>query len=513
MGQRHGDPLGQRPQGISNSLIDLGIEIDCLVHGEVTVTGISHDSSNIQPGDIFVAVPGMQKHGIDYLAQAIDRGAVAVASDERGVEIAAALQIPTITLKNVRSDMAALASAVYDHPERLLQLVGVTGTNGKTTTTHIMRSLLMGSGRSVGLIGTLGSFVNDHSIPSLRTTPESTDLYGLLAVMVQQGVDTVVMEVSSHALVLERVSGLLFDVAIFTNLTQDHLDFHGDMESYFAAKASLFTQSRCRHAVVCVDDAWGRTLANSISVPLETFSIQGHVADWSTGAIHTTQTTSHFTLTSNSVDVSTTSEKSLDCEINMIGNYNVANAVAAYLGCLQLGCPPTVVREQLVSLPPVPGRLQTVKIAPDVVAVVDYAHTPDAVEKVLRELRSQLQGRIITVLGCGGDRDPLKRPVMGNVAASLSDTLIVTDDNPRSENPAAIRAQILAGIEADVSVESGHVMEIGDRTLAIRKAIRLATPGDVIAVLGKGHEQGQEIDGVVHPFHDVTVILQEASNA
>jgi len=489
-----------RPEGCSISLVDLGRDMQRATNLDALIQGVTHDSQQVQPGDLFVAVPGLDVHGMTFIEQAMSSGAVAVASDEAGVEFAQQRGIPTLLLEQPRSDMALAAATIYDHPQRKLTLIGVTGTNGKTTVTHIMKSLLQDSGRSVGMIGTLGSFANDESLPSKRTTPESPDLFALFAMMVQRNIDTVVMEVSSHALELGRVDHVLFDVAIFTNLTQDHLDFHSDMQSYFAAKAKLFTPERCRSAVICVDDVWGRTLAEQADVPIQTVSIAGNPADWSVVDISSEVGKSSFTLTH-------TPDDSMNCEINLLGDFNVCNSVEAVVACSEIGLNIESLWQDARHIRPVPGRLERVPIDAPYLALVDYAHTPDAVEKVLTELRKQSPRRIITVLGCGGDRDSAKRPHMGRMASELSDLVVVTDDNPRSEVPAEIRTAVLAGITL------GNAMEIADRREAIRHALSLAGAGDIVAVLGKGHELGQEIDGVVYPFSDAVVIREEANRA
>jgi len=468
--------------------------LDALIHG------VTHDSQQVQPGDLFVAVPGLDVHGMEFIEQAMLSGAVAVASDEAGVEFARQRDIPTLLLEQPRSDMALASATIYGHPQRKLTLIGVTGTNGKTTVTHIMKSLLQDSGRSVGMIGTLGSFANDESLPSKRTTPESPDLFALFAMMVQRNIDTVVMEVSSHALELGRVDHVIFDVAIFTNLTQDHLDFHSDMQSYFAAKSKLFTPERCRSAVICVDDAWGQTLAEQVNIPKQTVSIAGNAADWSVRDIESEVGKSSFTLTHAGEGV-------MSCEINLLGDFNVCNSVEAVVACSEIGLSTESLWQDARHIRPVPGRLERVPTDAPYLALVDYAHTPDAVEKVLTELRKQSPRRIITVLGCGGDRDSAKRPHMGRMASELSDLVVVTDDNPRSEVPEEIRSAVMGGITL------GNAMEIADRREAIRHALSLAGPGDIVAVLGKGHELGQEIGGVIYPFSDAVVIREEASRA
>ena len=492
--------MGLRPDGISISLSDLGKQIQRATSLDALITGVTHDSRQVQSGDLFVAISGLDHHGIKFLDQALANGAVAVASDASGVAVAGELGIPTLLLEDARSDMALVAASIYGHPQKHMRIVGVTGTNGKTTVTHIVKSFLQDAGQKVGMIGTLGSFVDDEPVPSTRTTPESTDLFALLAIMAQRSVDVVVMEVSSHALELGRVDHVMFDVAVFTNLTQDHLDFHGDMQSYFDAKYKLFTPERCASAVVCVDDVWGKQLSEQISVPTQTVSLSDLGATWrakhvSSGAGQTTFEIEHD------------GQPRAKCAINLLGDFNVANALEALVVCQELGFELDSLIRSALNIRPVPGRLEIIALAEASFAVVDYAHTPDAVEKVLTQLRKQSPQRIITVIGCGGDRDALKRPHMGRIAGDLSDVVIVTDDNPRLEVPAEIRAAVLAGVTRSTAIE------IADRREAIREALKIAGPGDIVAVLGKGHELGQEIQGMVHPFNDVTVIREESQRA
>lgn len=464
------------------------------VNPQVAVTGITHNSREVLPGDIYVALAGANHHGIEFVNQAIENGAVAVATDSDGLK-QLPIGISEIELVNPRVDMATLAARVYQYPQKKLTIVGVTGTNGKTSVTHILQSLFTNFGYKVGVIGTVGTYIDGKHIPGARTTPESTDLYSILAQMVEAGVTHVFMEVSSHALELHRVSGLEFENVIFTNLSQDHLDFHGTMENYFAAKAKLFTKEFAKSGVICVEDSWGQKLADQVLIPVTTV---GPNADWQVENLRLSVSKTTFSLRHNNV--------SMQCELPMIGAFNATNAAIAIAVSAKLGLDPQLVTRDLVNVHPVPGRSQIVTHNSQGTAIVDYAHTPEAVEKVLTTLREVCDGQLITVLGCGGDRDALKRPLMGKIAAEISDVVIVTDDNPRSEDPASIRAQVKAGIvETEVKV-----FEIGDRREAINKALTLASNNDVVAVLGKGHEQGQEIAGQVHPFDDVKVIQAEA---
>jgi UDP-N-acetylmuramoyl-L-alanyl-D-glutamate--2,6-diaminopimelate ligase len=489
-----------RPKTDGSELSQLATLIsgDCL--GDVKVFGITHNSKSVQAGDLYVALLGANNHGIDFLEEAIANGAVAVASDAHGVVLAKQKGIPTIELSNAREEMAKLAAEVYGHPERKLAITGVTGTNGKTTTTHILRSVFLDASKHVGVIGTLGTYLDEEHLPGARTTPESTDLYATLALMAERGITHVFMEVSSHALALNRVSGIKFEVAIFTNLTQDHLDFHGSMENYFAAKALLFTPEFSKQAIICTDDDWGTKLAAQVKIPAITIGANG---EWKT----TNANSNVDGITTQQIEIQNSDSVSLS--VNMLGSYNATNAACALAASQILGLPIATSLESLKNVRSIPGRLEKVAIASPGTAIVDYAHTPDAVATVLTVIKDASPKRIITVIGCGGDRDSLKRPLMGKVAAQLSDVVIITDDNPRSEQPEDIRSAMIAGTQDCLA----EVIEIADRRAAIAKALSLSGPGDVIAVLGKGHETGQEISGRVLPFDDRVVVSEESKNA
>jgi len=488
-----------RPKTDGSAISQLATLVSGSHVGEATVFGITHDSRSVQKGDLYVALLGANNHGIDFLDEAIANGAAAVASDSHGAQVAKQKGFPVIELINAREDMAKLAAEVYGHPEAKLTLTGVTGTNGKTTTTHILRSIFLDAQKHVGVIGTLGTYLGEEHLPGARTTPESTDLYATLAVMAERGITHVFMEVSSHALALSRVSGIKFDVAIFTNLTQDHLDFHGSMDNYFAAKALLFTPEYSKQAIICTDDNWGVKLAAQVKLPTVTIGAQG---DWKT-----TQANSNADgMTTQQIDIK--NADSILVSVNMLGSYNATNAACALAATQLLGLSMAAGLESLKKVRSIPGRLEKVSIESPGIAIVDYAHSPDAVATVLTVIKDANPKRIITVIGCGGDRDSLKRPLMGKVAAQLSDIVIVTDDNPRSEDPEAIRKAVLAGTK-DCPAQ---VFEVGDRKVAILQALKLSEPGDVIAVLGKGHETGQEISGQVFPFDDRVVIREESKN-
>lgn len=488
-----------RPKTRGTELTKLANLVAGTATGDVTISGITHDSRAVQPGDLYVALLGANNHGIDFVDEAIANGAVAVASDFHGIQVAKEKNIPLLELPNARQDMAKLAASVYGNPETKLVLTGVTGTNGKTTTTHMLRSIFLDAAKNVGVIGTLGTYLGDDHLPGARTTPESTDLYATLALMVERGITHVFMEVSSHALALHRVAGIKFDVAVFTNLTQDHLDFHGSMENYFAAKALLFTPEFSKQAVICTNDAWGQKLAADCEIPNITLGSDG---SWKTS--QATSDSSGMT----SLQISHDKSVSVFLSVNMLGSYNATNAACALAASQILGLELADCLESLRNVRPIPGRLENVAIKSTGTVIVDYAHTPDAVETVLTVIQDANPAKLITVIGCGGDRDALKRPLMGRVAAHLSDIVIITDDNPRSENPSAIRSSMIAGAKG----MPAELIEIADRRTAISKALTLANPGDVIAILGKGHETGQEIAGEVFEFDDRVVAMQESEN-
>ena len=468
------------------------------VHGDldVAVTGISLSTARIRPGDLYAALPGTRAHGADYAGQALASGAVVVLTDPAGLARLPA-GAAAIVVREPRRVLGRLAARIYGAPAAGLRVIGVTGTQGKTTTTRILEQGLTASGVTSAVIGTVGTRIAGEDVKTELTTPEAPDLHGLFAVMRERGVDTCAMEVSSHALVLGRVDGVVFDVATFLNLGRDHLDFHADLDDYFSAKASLFTPERARIGLTNLDDEFGRRLLDVATVPMSTYSSLGGDADWRAVDVDLTPTGASFTVIGPDVE--------LVASIHIPGEFNVSNALAAIASAALAGLDPRAVADGISRVDGVPGRLERVSTGQDYTVVVDYAHKPDALEAVLATLRPLTEGRVIVVIGAGGDRDTLKRPVMGEIAARLADVLIVTDDNPRTEDPASIRAAVLAGADGG----SAEVREIGDRRLAIREAVRRAAPGDVLLIAGKGHESGQDIDGVVHPFDDRVVAAEE----
>jgi UDP-N-acetylmuramoyl-L-alanyl-D-glutamate--2,6-diaminopimelate ligase len=393
-----------------------------------------------------------------------------------------------------RSDMALLAREIYSDAQSQLLSVGITGTNGKTTTAHLVEAVLREHGFNPMLLGTVGIRFADVYEPSSRTTPEATDLHALLLSAKQSGAKSFVMEVSSHALALGRVDGVDFNVAVFTGLSQDHLDFHHTMDNYFEAKAQLFTEAHAEHAVICIDDDWGVKLAGRCELPTLTYSTT-RKADW----------TAEDVVTSSDGRVTFIAHgpaKKVAVEIPLPGRFNVANALAAIATADLLALSEATAATSLAHVT-VPGRLERIDCGQDFVVLVDYAHTPDAVAKAVAVARECSTGKVISVLGCGGDRDAAKREPMGLHAGELSDVVIVTDDNPRSEDPALIRSAVLKG----VAQTAAKAWEIADREAAILEAAKMATKGDCIIILGKGHESGQEVAGVVTPFDDREVAI------
>ena len=476
------------------------------------VTGITLRAQDVRPGDLFAALPGTRVHGAVFAGDAIRAGATAILTDRAGMaavlqrgagpEAAAQPVVPVLVVDDARAVLGPVAAAVYGDPSTHLAVVGVTGTSGKTTTGYLLEAALTAGGHRTGLVGTVETRIAGRASKSLLTTPEAPDLQALFAVMVEQRVEAVAMEVSSHALSLGRVAGTRFAVGAFTNLSQDHLDFHPDMESYFQAKAMLF-DGRSANGVVDIDDEYGRRLAllhpevvtvSSNGNPDAHWSVLESVADSGSPAAGGGQ---RFVVRRPSGDP-------LTVDLSLPGRFNVANAVLA------LACVDAVGRDVDLAAAAmrdvvVPGRMERVDAGQDFLVVVDYAHKPAALTAVLTAIAADTVGRLIVVVGAGGDRDAGKRPVMGQVGAELADLLIVTDDNPRSEDPAAIRAAVLRG--ANGPHRRGRpgradVREIGDRHEAIRAAVAAAGPGDAVLIAGKGHEQGQDVGGVIHPFSD-----------
>lgn len=482
--------------------------------GEVCVTGVDLRAQSIEPGDLFAALPGSSRHGAEFVGDALAAGAVAVLTDSAGLDILrrspSAAHVPVLVHERPREVLGRISAQVYGHPSTAMTVIGITGTSGKTTTSYLVEAGLAAAGRRCGLIGTIETRMAGVHVPSALTTPEAPQLHALLAVMVEQGIDTVVMEVSSHALSLGRVDGTRFAVGVFTNLSQDHLDFHDSLESYFLAKSRLFAPDssvRADTAVVCIDDAWGMRMADiarAAGSTVVTASVDAE-SDWtvSNPAQHEDGT--------QSLTAHDPGGTSIDVSIRLPGRYNIANTVLALATCVAAGADVHPVATGVGSVD-VPGRVQRIDRGQNFLAVVDYAHKPAAVEAVLATLRRQSSGRIAIVLGAGGDRDAAKRPLMGAAGARGADLLIVTDDNPRSEKPDVVRDAVAGGALAVPEDTRGEVRVVGDRAAAIAEAVAWAEDGDVVLIAGKGHETGQEIAGVKYPFDD-RAVLAEAIDA
>lgn len=472
--------------------------IEASVRGEVddvAVTGLTLSSQRVRPGDLYAALPGGRAHGAAYTRDAVAAGAVAVLTDEEGAEEARVAGVPVLVVDAPRSRLGALAARLYGEPAADLTLMAVTGTQGKTTTTRLLEGGLQRVGIPAAVIGTVGTRINGTEVKTALTTPEAPDLHALFAVMREQGVTACAMEVSSHALVMGRVDGVVFDVAAFTNLGRDHLDFHPSVQAYFEAKASLFTSGRARKGLTNIDDEHGRKLLEVARIPMRTFSAAGAEADWRAVDVALEPDGSTFTVVGPD-------GQRIEARVPITGEFNVANALCAIALAGEAGLDPVATARGIADGPGVPGRLERVDAGQNFLAVVDYAHKPDAVEAAIAALRPLTRGRLILVIGAGGDRDAGKRPVMGEIGSRLADVLVVTDDNPRTEHAAAIREAIIEGAENVRRHERAQIVEIADRREAIRQAVALARAGDTVLVAGKGHEAGQEVGGVLHPFDD-----------
>jgi UDP-N-acetylmuramoyl-L-alanyl-D-glutamate--2,6-diaminopimelate ligase len=459
------------------------------------VTGLTLSSQRTFPGDLYAALPGSRAHGMAFGGDALAAGAVALLTDPAGA-VDAPPEVPLLVVAEPRRLLGRLAAHVYGDPAGAMRTIGVTGTQGKTTTTRLAEGALERAGVRAGVIGTVGTRIAGEEVKTTLTTPEAPDLHALFAVMRERGVTACAMEVSSHALVMGRVDGVVFDVAVFLNLGRDHLDFHVDEEDYYRAKASLFTPERARLALVCVDDDHGRRLAAETALPVRTFSTAGRDADWTVADPEAGPRGTTFRVLGPGVDVPS--------GVPLPGAFNVTNALAAVAACGEAGLDAAEVARAIATGEGVPGRLERIEAGQPFTVVVDYAHKPDAVEAALRSLRPLTEGRLLVVLGAGGDRDPGKRPLMGELAARLADVVVVTDDNPRTEDPGVIRAAVLEGARTGTA----KVIEEGDRRTALATALELARPGDIVVVAGKGHETGQEVGGVVHPFDDRDVVRE-----
>ncbi|MBI3428898.1 MAG: UDP-N-acetylmuramoyl-L-alanyl-D-glutamate--2,6-diaminopimelate ligase [Actinobacteria bacterium] len=459
---------------------------------DLRITGITHASDEIVEGDLFLAFPGARTHGAMFCLDAKKRGARAVLTDNAGASLAVGL--PVIVVENPRRVGGILSAWFYGEPMREMFSVGITGTNGKTTTTTLLYQIWEGAGHNAGLIGTVETRIGGEVVKSERTTPESTDLQALISIMHEKNVRRVAMEVSSHALALERIRGSHFSAVAFSNLSQDHLDFHNSMEDYFQAKASLFTFEYSDLAVINVDDPHGARLADQSEIRVIRVSRKNPSTDW-----HYVSAISH----QHGFDVVIRGIGGVLIEgtLPLHGEFNLDNAILAVALAYESGVDPIEISILLQTLTGARGRLEAVSAGQNFGAFIDYAHSPDAVERVLQACKEMTSGKVISVLGCGGDRDKSKRPLMGKALLEGSDIAIFTSDNPRSEDAGEILKDMTEGLEVK---EPSRI--IPNRQQAIEFAVSLAESEDLVIVLGKGHEQGQEIAGEIHPFDDRRVL-------
>lgn len=452
------------------------------------ISGVSVSSKDVQKGDLFIALPGEKSHGAEFVAEAISLGAVAVLTDAEGA--AKISQLPVIVSTNPRRAAGVISAWFYSEPMRDLYSVGVTGTNGKTTVTTLLHQIMSAAGRESGLIGTVETLIGAEVIASKRTTPESTELQALSAVMRERHMRNLVMEVSSHAISLERIRGSHFAVVAFTNLSQDHLDFHKTMQAYFEAKAKLFTFEFADLAVINIDDSYGVKLAELTELPVMTVSRDNQSASWHYASITKDYVGAHVAIRGSGGIL-------IEGKVHLHGGYNFDNLLMAVAIASESGIDPIDIAAILPQLTGAAGRLESVRLGQNFTALVDYAHSPDAVARVLETAHEISDGRVIAVLGCGGDRDSSKRALMGKALHEGSDVAFFTSDNPRTEKAESILVQMTLGL--DIHPPSAIIQ---DRSEAIKAAVNEAKDGDLVLILGKGHEKGQEISGVVHPFDD-----------
>jgi UDP-N-acetylmuramoyl-L-alanyl-D-glutamate--2,6-diaminopimelate ligase len=475
------DERSEQVSAATVTIADLASTLGATVLGSsapspVSVLSVTHDSRRVVPGALFCCVVGATADGHEFAASAVAAGAVGLLVQHEVDPSTLPQPVPQLLVDDVRSAMAPAAAAVFGHPAQHLRTVGVTGTNGKTTVVSTIHHVLETVGREVRAIGTL---------TGARTTPEAPDLQSQLADMVESGVTDVAMEVSSHALALHRVDAMVFDIAVFTNLGEDHLDFHETPEAYFAAKAMLFDPEHSRSGIVDVDDVHGRLLIDAAPAGHPMLAVSPSDAE----PVRSTVSGSSFRWRERAVTYP------------LPGRHNVANALLAAEACAALGVDDDRIVAALATMPVVPGRFESVDVGQDFAVVVDFAHTPDALEAVLGTARDLADGGLLVVFGCGGDRDATKRPRMGRVASDLADVVVITSDNPRSEDPLRIIADIRSGC-------SGEPLVVADRRAAIRAACVTARSGDIVVIAGKGHEQGQDVGGTITPFDDRTVAAE-----
>lgn len=470
-------------------------------NSSVTFSGVTLRDSEVEPGDLFIAAPGAKFHGAEFIEKAKSRGAVAVLTDTHGATLAH--DLPVILVDDVRTAGALIASHLYGNPTQALCSIGITGTNGKTTVSTLLYQIFSAANQKSGLIGTVETRVGDEVLPSIRTTPEAPELQSLAASMLEEGAKNLVMEVSSHALALKRMKGTHFRYVGFTNLSQDHLDFHKDMASYFAAKSELFTPEYAQSGYINIDSPYGAQLLTHCTIPAVSISRSNVTAMWRYSDFHSASSGNEITIQGPDTDTI------VKTHTQLLGGFNLDNLLMAVAIAFDWG----IGIDQLTTIIPTvtgaPGRLEAINAGQNFTALVDYAHTPDAVTNVLSAAQEFTEGRVIAVLGCGGDRDSSKRPLMGRALFEGSDIAIFTSDNPRSEDPSKILSQMSEGITLS---EPSQVCE--DRAAAIARAVEIAEAGDTVLILGKGHETGQDIAGKISAFDDraeLTRAIKESS--
>lgn len=473
---------------------------------KTTFAGVQFDSRQVKPGDLFVAIKGFKTDGHQYIPQAIEKGACGVVlEDEKFIPES----VPWIKVGDSRLALSRLAAFIFGYPSSKMRVIGITGTNGKTTTTFLVEKILSAAGRKVGLMGTIENRIAGKPVKTKFTTPEALELQQMFSTMVEEGVESVVMEVSSHALALNRVADCEFDAGVFTNLTQDHLDFHENAEDYFNSKALLFRglgaggKTGAKYAVVNIDSPYARDIIRIVGVPVITYGINKE-ADVSASSIEVSPQGTAFTVT--------TASGKTELKLKLVGYFNVYNALAAYAVGIMENVAPNIIRSALEETSGVPGRFEAVNEGQPFGVIVDYAHTPDGLINILQTAREITSGRVITVFGCGGDRDRTKRPLMGEAVATYSDYCIVTSDNPRTEVPGAIIQDILPG----VTKLTDEFVVIENRREAITQAIKMAREGDMVIIAGKGHENYQLVGNQVLHFDDreeASIALRSLENA
>lgn len=458
----------------------------------ITITGVSIDSHQIEAGDLFVAVAGAKVHGATYAGNAKLNGAIAVLTDDAGAALIT--DMPVLVVADPRASAGVIAAWLHNEPMRDMFSVGVTGTNGKTTVTTLLHQIAMAASRQSGLVGTVETRIGAEIVESLRTTPEAPELQSLAAVMRERHMRNLFVEVSSHAVSLNRIGGSHFDIAAFTNLSQDHLDFHADMDSYFAAKAALFTYKYADTAYINIDSAWAVKLLEIQELPVVSISRNAKSADWYFERIE-------VGVHNTAIAIRGTGGILIETTTKLVGDFNLDNLLMAIAISVASGIDPIDIAAITPSLTGAEGRLEKVDLGQSFTALVDYAHSPDSVIRVLETLRESAAGKVIAVLGCGGDRDKSKRPLMGAALLAGADVAIFTSDNPRGEDPAQIIKEMVFGL----TLPATSSIEL-DRKRAIEIAVAAAKTGDVVVILGKGHEPGQEIAGIKHNFDDRLVL-------